>query len=550
MSRAFDLPPALQRRWPLLYAVGVVLLCAPYAASFASQLCSDDFILLYYYGRKPLWKVWEFFSPRTIWTYHPLQHYYYAVAYNLSGIEPYAYRAMSLALHWATAFLLQRFGRTLTGSMHFGGCSALLFAGSWRHWEAVAWAGSIATVQSTLCAIGACAAFLSYLHHRRRSAYGWMLLATAGWFFSKETIIQLPLLLAAIYIYAAYEFRSKARAANGAREGERAEGTSQTSQTFGPFGLRDFLRVLALPTGAVVLYLAFYAVFVRNVYPHAQLGYEQAPIWFWPYNVLRWLDFALNPLYGSDLSRVFDVSWLLRILARLKIISLLVLIITLYLAWRWKRFLPLLALAIFLISTVPYVILDRGFMGSRYHYGPALGASLLAVSLGRELWHLARGRLTGWQSGVRIAVAGLGGIWLVVNFFQLALSTLHDRDANRPARELFDFFATQTDKKDRPVLFVVDTQKEHEIVDVELGWGLLEAARLALGSDRVAAVELGYDLEPHLLAELNGYPEKYLVRHVEDGDRWIAARLADSVRLALVTGPDKIPRVAFEERNP
>jgi hypothetical protein len=187
--------------WRATYIGAILLVSLPYIISFTSQLCSDDFILLYYYGRVPLWKFWTFFNPHTIWTYHPLQDYYYAIGWHLSGIEPWAYRAMSLAFHLAIALLLVKFGRDLTGSIHFGGWSGLLFAGQWRQWEAVAWAGSIATVQSAFFAILACVAFLSFLRRRSPAAYATMLLAAVGWFFSKETIIQLPLFLAAIYMY-------------------------------------------------------------------------------------------------------------------------------------------------------------------------------------------------------------------------------------------------------------------------------------------------------------------------------------------------------------
>ena len=505
--------PAKPRPWRAIYVGAVVFVSLPYAISFASQLCSDDFILLYYYGVRPLWKIWTFFQPHTLWTYHPLQHYYMAVGWHLSGIEPWAYRTMSLAIHLATALLLMKFGRGLSGSIHVGGWAAILFAGQWRQWEAISWAASIATPESVFFSILTCVAFLRFLQTRRRSAYVGMILAIIGWFFSKETIIQLPLFLAAIYSYRRWFIVER--------------GGTTPSRI-----LPELARLVAVPAAIVVVYLIFYAFFVHNTYTFANLGYEKAPVTLWPTNVVRWLDYALNPLLGNEIADSLPgVRIILLRVAHAHVVSGAAVLLTLGFALIRQRMLPLFALAMTGITMIPYLALRDPYFGYRYYYGVMLGGSLLVVALGRELWRLTSGKRGGRHSWIRIVVAAVGGLWVVSSLFALTHVALHDRRANRVARELYDFFAAQTDKADRSALFVVDTEPVRHQVDVEIGWGLLECARLALRSDTVAAVELGFDLDRNLVREFNGYREKYLVLRKERG--WETTRLPDNARLTV-----------------
>jgi len=512
----------LDRRWKAIYLGAIVFVSLPYAISFTSQLCSDDFILLHYYGTRPLWRILGFFLPRTLWTYHPLQHYYFAVGWHISGIEPWAYRTMSLAVHFGTALLLLKLGRDLTDSIHVGGCAAVVFAGQWRQWEAISWAASIATPESTFFSALACVAFLSFLRRRRVAAYMGMILASMGWFFSKETIIQLPLLLVAIYFYRRwYERNGLTQFAT--RNSKLSEATEW----------RDLVRLLAAPVAIVAVYLVFYALFVHNVYTLAKLGYEKMPVKDWPSNTFTWLDYALNPLVENEVVMALGGGMLMQI-ARWYLVSAAVILITFYLALFRRRMLPLFALTLTLILMIPYVALRCPYLCFRYYYGLMPGVALLVVALGYEALRSAGKKRGGWQSWLRIVVGAAGGLWVVASIAQLANCALHDRDANRVSRELYDFFASQPDKADRPVLFVVDTGHVQHDVDVELGWGLLECARLALRSDKIAAVELGFDLDRNLLKEFNGYSEKYLVLRKEDG--WWSSRLPDEFRLTIAPG--------------
>ena len=536
--------PAATRRWQAIYIGAILLVSLPYVISFASQLCSDDFILLYYYGTRPLWKIWAVFSPHTIWTYHPLQHSYFVIGWHISGIEPWAYRAMSLAVHLGTALLLMKFGRDLSGSIHLGGWAAIVFAGYWRQWEAIIWAASIATPESVLFTILTCVAFLRFLRRRRPAAYAAMMFAIVGWCFSKETIIQMPLLLAAIYLYwrcSPLECGGLTPLSNGNDsinsermfeiEGKKQGGVKPPHSRIVP----DLARLLAAPVAMVAIYLILYALFVRNVYSFAKLGYERAPVKSWPLNVITWLDYALNPLVGNEIVNALRGARIMNLIAHWHVVSAATLLLVVYFAFLRQRRLPLFALAMMLVGMIPYAALPYGYFGSRYYYSVMLGGSLLAAALARELWRLTTGKRGGRHSWLRITVAATAGLWVVASFLQLANIALHDRHVTRVPRELYDFFASQTDKADRPVLFVVDTRPVKDEVDVELGWGLLECARLALRSDKVAAVELGYDLEPHVLKEFNGYRERYLVLKTEDG-QW-TSRLADSIPLAAA--PDR-----------
>ena len=586
-------------RGQAIYTVAILVVCLPYVVSFTSQLCSDDFVLLHYYGRQPLWALGKFFSPRTIWTYHPLQHYYYAVGWHLSGIEPWSYRAMSVVLHLATALVLFKFARDLTGSIHFGGCSAIAFAGQWRHWEAVAWAGSIATVQSTFFAILACTAFWRFLEGRRVGSYAVMILAGVGWFFSKETIVQLPLFLAVIYFYHCWREREEAESEGQETEGKKSEARGEGSKVGRTVG-RDLALLLAVPVVLVIAYLIFHVFFVQNTYTFAQLGYEIGPVTTWPSRAMKWLDRTLNPFVDNAVTDQLGLRKAVWWIAWYNLVSCATILLVLFFAFVhrrallfalqmalvvmvsydhfgfaqpddrpllfvlsvvlaggvlfyvdfWlapligvrQRMLPLMALAMTLAALVPYVALRYSYFSFRYHYGVTLCSALLVVAVGGELWRLTKGKRKGWASRLRISVAAIGGLWVVVSFFQLLYCTEDDKRANGPARELYDFFASQTDKANRSALFVVDAHPVDGTPHVELGWGLLECARLALESDTVAAVELGFDLDWRNLLELNRYREKYLVRRKKES--WYAARLPEGSRLVMT--PNGAGGVALE----
>ena len=534
-------PPVL-RRWRTVYIAGIIVVSLPYAISFTSQLCSDDFILLYYYGVRPLWRIGVFFLPRTLWTYHPLQDFYVALGWHISGIEPWGYRALSLAIHFGTALLLMEFGRGLTGSIHVGGCAAIVFAGFWWQWEAISWAASAATTESTFFCILTCVAFLSFLQRRRRAAYVGMIFAVVGWFFSKETIIQLPLFLTAIYVYQRWSVLECGGPIGPIRPISPIEPPHSKI-------LPDLARLLAVPVAIVVVYLIFYALFVHNTYTFAKLGYETAPVNKWPANAITWLDYSCNPLLGNEIVNTLGGRRIMRIIhqiAHWHLVAAATLLLIAYFTVIRRRMLPLFALGMMTIAMIPYLALRTPYFGNRYYYGVMLGGSLLVVSLAREMWRTTAGKRGGWHSSIRIVVAATGGLWIVAHFVQLAQTTLHDRHANRTARELYDFLASQTDKADRSVLFIVDTTPVKDEVDVELGWGLLECARVALRSDTVAAVELGFDLERSLLKDFNGCREKYLVLRKETG--WAITRLPDNSRLTIA--PNGHGGVVLEKGTP
>jgi len=525
--------PKKRRLWTAIYIAAVLLVSLPYIVSFRSQLVSDDFILLYYYGRLPLWKLGAFFSPRTIWTYHPLQDLYYSLCWHLSGIEPWSYRAFSLVFHLGTTLLLMRLARDLTGSVHFGGCTAVAFASAWRPWEAVAWAGSIATIQSTFFAALACTAFLNYLVRRRPTYYALTLLAGVGWFFSKETIVQFPLFLAAIYLYYRWMV-SKAPPEQGGVFAP-APTTGETGKKPARTAWAEMAKLLAAPIALVFAYLFFYAFFVVNTYTFKGLGYKTSPLGSWPANVLCWFDRSLNPFVNNDVA--YEVTGGLKMflwLARHHIVSIAAVAATLYLAVLRGRMLPLLGLGMSLVGMIPYFALRFAFAGSRYHYAAMFGEALWIVALGREIWRTTAGKRGGWASWLRVGVAAGGGLWVVANLAQLTYWTLRDAEGNRVVRQLYDFFASQKDKADRRVLFIVDGHEAENLVDVEIGWGLLECARLATESDKTAAVELGFDLDPGWLENFNSYGERYLVRY--EKDHWRSMRVPEDVELTVPAG--------------
>lgn len=514
------------RLWKVLYPVGIVLVSLPYLISFGSQLCSDDFILLYYFGRHSPLDIGRFMNPAMIWTWHPLQNWSFSIAWHLSGIEPWGYRIISLGFHLATAFLVMRFVRDLGGPIHLGGVTAILFAGYWRPWEAVAWAASIATLHSTFFAVLVCVSFLRFLKTRRRLYYALMLLAGVCWVFAKETVIQMPLLMAVIYAYHHWVL---------AKEEEKPQS--------GEEWLIESARLLTAPVVLVLFYLVFRTYIVTDVYPIGRSGYETAPPLKWLVYVLMWLDRALNPLLyeyplspllQNPLSKALHLGRALKWVAANRLISITAILFAVYFAVRQKRYFPLFALTLALIYAIPYNVLRYGYAVSRYHHGVAVGAAMFAVAIGWEFWRLTIDKRRGIYAQIRIWVAVLGGLWIAASLLMLTHLLLQERDANVPSRAIYDFFASQADKADRPVLFIIEPHAAKAHVEVDLGWGLLECARLATSSDDTYAVELGYDLDWDLVAKYDQIPEKYLIQPVdEDAKIWKSRRLGPDAHILI-----------------
>jgi hypothetical protein len=514
----------LLRRWQGAYILGILVVTLPYWITFTSQLCSDDFILLYHYGRRAPWHLWAFFDPHTIWTWHPLQHLSFSISWRLSGIEPWAYRAASLAFHFGAAYLLLRLGYELTDSIHIGGCSAVLFAGHWRPWEAVAWAASIATLQSTFFALLACLGFVRYLHWRKRGDYVLMLAAGFWWALSKETVIQLPPALLAIYLYWLWYEPTLREREDRFRHQDPEPPVQPPALREG--GWRQVTLLLAPAALLTTVYLLFYWAAVRDVYTLSKTGYDDLAVAQWPSSLLEWFQRIINPLMGNEVIRDFRLSRFARWLEIKHIPAVAVLIGTL-IAFMYRRRFPLFALALLVISAIPYLAMPFAYATSRYSYGVLPAGLFLAVGLGAELWRMTERRPGGWRAWVRIGVAAVGSLYLVLNFLQLYHTMIQDRQANQIARETYDFLSRQNPAPGQPVVFIFNTINRHMDGhdDVPIGWGLIEMARLATGNDGVLAAAIcespGETFTPDVktMERIKTCPNWYVVQYTPDGWR-------------------------------
>jgi hypothetical protein len=300
------------------------------------------------------------------------------------------------------------------------------------------------------------------------------------------------------------------------------------------------VRLLAAPGALIAAYLVLYFFFVENVYVHAKLFYPLSPVTTWHSRILKWLDRTLNPLLENNLIAYLPsisaggLHGLMNWIGREHIVALVAIALALLFAIIRRRMLPMFALGMTLVTLIPYAAMRYTYFSGRYNYGVMLGSMLLAVALGAEAWHLTKDKRKGLWSLIRISIACLVGVAGAASLGQLCLSVSHDRSATQAPRALYDVLAAQSDKADRYALFLVDTHEVDHLVDVELGWGLFECARLALDSETVGAVQLGFDLNQQPLADFGTYNEKYLIVAGEKG--WTVEPMPDTIRLTIARG--------------
>lgn len=205
----------VKRDKAVLMAVLIVVSIGLYINTLSAGFVSDDSFQVLknvwitdfgYLGDVFLSSSWSFLAEDVGNNYYrPFMHLYYMFAYKLSGLDPWGYHAINIALHTLNSVVLffltckvaQGGGAGREGSeerdlliLFAGFFAALLFAANPINTEAVAWVASVTELSVALFV------FLSlWLYINKRYYISALFFLCA--LFSKETAVVLPVLLVA-----------------------------------------------------------------------------------------------------------------------------------------------------------------------------------------------------------------------------------------------------------------------------------------------------------------------------------------------------------------
>ncbi len=395
--------------WPLALSA---FLSLPYLVAVRSFFVSDDWVYLRYYGPIPPWQVWRYFSPRVVWFYRPLQALQFGWLYHAAGLNPVGYNLSLWTMHVGVCLLVYVLASHLT-TRRAALLAAVLFGSQWTYADVLLWSSNFSTLHWALVTLGLCILLMRYLECRRPAllvgVYALFLLN----FCAKETAVNAPLLLAALWWWRSSKVESDSLEA---QHGEA-------------------WRVL----GPILLITAAYAALHHRIFHDVYQGPARPEYSFSaPGLALRHLLFDFNhlliPVYLDPV--LLPQAPLLQNAVRWFVLHALVLPPLLgVLAWRGRDRLLGLGLLWMGAALIPTVFLT-GFHASRFYYLPAVGSSLIIARWGQWSWRRAA-RFRAWLRPLRpVLVGGLVYV-LIANVSLVTLLCFRMRGEARWAASAF-----------------------------------------------------------------------------------------------------------------
>ena len=189
------------------YLLGLLFFvtAATYLTTLRFGFVYDDKNQIYF---NPFIKAWRYvpqYFANSLWRradplalgvyYRPLYLVWLRFNYAMFSIRPMGWHLSEVLLHLLVTWLVYRTIKTMTGQFTPAWVTALIFSVHPIHHEVVAW---ISGANESLYAALFLAAFLAYLHFRKSSEAGWMILSCLFYglaLLSKETAIVLPVLI-------------------------------------------------------------------------------------------------------------------------------------------------------------------------------------------------------------------------------------------------------------------------------------------------------------------------------------------------------------------
>ncbi len=486
--------------WFLPVAGLAVLFSLPYYFSYNTYFSHDDFAILWFHKDWPVSRPWVFFQTDVVTFYRPLQNYLLAVLFHWFHLNPIPYGVLLILFHLGSVALFGRLSERLFGNRVLTALAVIFFAASWVYWEVVCWKGNYGTALSWLFALGACNMFADFLQRGGRVRYAAALGLTVLGLLSKETAVNIPLLLTLI---AWVERTAESEQPNHQSDGSGASNSLQGHKAGVHWGIR-LLPFYAL-AGA---YALFHVVFVRDVYTWIPKGYElHGPaetiaatiraVNFWLTSSVRAA--AQNLMSDRALGQV--LLWFAR--HPLVYAVLPVLVAGLAVVSRNRRLgfgLLWAALAFFPAS------LTADYATGRYYYGAMMGTALVLAELALTADRALARR---WSFPALMTARVAGG--LVILFFVHAnmflTTSIVTRDAQkcREIAEVQRFLSSQHTVPPKTLFLVRCLNRLDHFHE---GMGLREMFKLALRDDTIEAILPDQRLSSETLAVLlRDYPK-------------------------------------------
>ena len=532
-------PPALSRSsrslgWTVAAASGVCLV--PYLLAIDHYLFEDDFMVFYYFGRRPLWRFWEFFRGESLFFYRPLGNWLMAAVFRVAGLNAAPFNVLLVLLWAATTWLFWRLVRDWlpwTGSMPWTGSVAR--TGSVTRTGSMAPAGPLVAVgfylaagpatghlffwASTLPSAVACCLYLhglrSWWHEMRRAAPRPGRLLAVGIMLAAANLTKESYLSWAVLFLWIVLGRHWARFRVGPTEAwgdVRSSGRASANAADGVGGARGCLgwaiAALALPLLAGVVAVVMSVRHAETLNPTVDRAYLVAAVHLWPWQIAQALSrvclpvsdatggWGRGPYFGLPLSGIVEF-----LVVKAPVIPVALLAA----AIRRRSGVALFGLAWALLAMTPSGFTEI-YMSARYLHAASFGMALaVGAVLGAPLATLWRRDVSQPIVPIRqtvartaVAVAATAYLLLCVAKTDLLFQTLRSR--LEIVRELASAFREEdVSRGAEGQIYIVDLADGVGGADgVGEGdgvggaglrnLGLEEFARLVLGRDNVSAL--------------------------------------------------------------
>lgn len=477
------LPTISAYLFPVLCA-GLVTLA--YGGAVHSYFASDDWLMLWHYGRTPISEPWRFFSPEVVWFYRPLQSLQFGLFYSLFGLNALPYNLALLALHALVTLSVYLLARELDTRPGFAAAVTGLFLTQWAYADVLLWKSNLNTLQWALLTLGSGICFLRSL---RTGGRGWRAAAfvLGGLaFLAKEMAVNGPLLLALLWAYRELT-----------PDDLRVPAWGRT--------LSRGVRALWPAVAMALVYVLFHRLCVRDV-AEDKTGY----FFVSPVQALKQMGFIYNHLLFSFYADPVLVgrSPELAASARGLVTGFLLTPVLLFLVgWRLRDRMLLLGTGWVLLSFLPVVFL-RDFHASRFYYLPAFGVAIL-VARGTVLLlqRLALAPLLLRKVGIA-AVALAVGYWGTANLARARVIVREDVRQAEQVRRLFAALQGARGTVESRALVVITNAPAGYFGG---GFGGRELIRLSLQDDTLEGVLQGQPVPQERLVRLNQMKIVYTV---------------------------------------
>lgn len=462
----------------LIAAVGALIGLAAFVPIVDGYFASDDWLLLYYYGRVPVWDLSRHFSTDVIWFFRPFQALQFSALFHLFRFDPVPYNLALFLGHGVVCILLFELTRAVSRDCRLAAVSVWLFSFHWAWVDILLWKSNTNTLQWAAFSLLACLGLARDLRSPSR-LWRWVTwLAAGAACLSKEMAVNMPFLFGAVWC--------------GVRVPEvRREQIKEH--------LREAARTVAPAIGLSVAYGIFHLGVVRDVYDVVPKDYSLSPAAEWPAHLGKVFQHLFFPF--GDIPAVQGIpgaGFALSLLQALPIVLCLV-------AVRTRS--PLLVMGtLWICASVLPALLLRSFHVSRFYYVPAMGAAWvlsaawesirrIAATSGRERW---------------LGAAGAAGLvlWCVANEVVRQSVVAAERDGSDTARAAFGALSAARASLPVEPLIVLTNAPPGFFAS---GIGIREMVRLALGNDGAEGVLQGQAVPEARLADLRSIPDVFVL---------------------------------------